>query len=260
MKEPDEAGNITIERAIVKSNNPFFIRLANEEQLQEEMGDIYIKIGAFLHGVGGYYYNGDFNNAPQQEKWKELWRKTEFKSIHSYNPNNIRATRGRGVSGMAWGQGELIATPATMARMAMSIANEGVLMPNRFIMKVSDSTIAPKEGISVANDPQYAELMTKYMKEQSAPKYPRLHIYVAGKTGTPERIVKGDRINDGWYVFFVPKANGKGHIITCIRIEKAKGSSIAVQLAGSQIIPILIQRGYIKGFEDTNSKKQSLQQ
>jgi len=54
--EPDEAGNITIERAIVKSNNSFFIRLANESQLQEFMGDLYLKSGMFLHGVGGYYY------------------------------------------------------------------------------------------------------------------------------------------------------------------------------------------------------------
>ena len=30
--------------------------------------------------------------------------------------------------------------------------------------------------------------------------------YVAGKTGTPERIFKGEAINDGWYVFFAPKA------------------------------------------------------
>ena len=40
--EPDEAGLINIERAIVRSNNSFFIRLANEEQLQEEMATLYI--------------------------------------------------------------------------------------------------------------------------------------------------------------------------------------------------------------------------
>ena len=38
--EPDEAGLITIEKAIVKSNNSFFIRLANEEKLQEEMATL----------------------------------------------------------------------------------------------------------------------------------------------------------------------------------------------------------------------------
>jgi cell division protein FtsI/penicillin-binding protein 2 len=54
--EPDEAGNITIERGIVRSNNAFFIRLANEQQLQEEMGTLYLQTGMFLRGVGGYFY------------------------------------------------------------------------------------------------------------------------------------------------------------------------------------------------------------
>jgi cell division protein FtsI/penicillin-binding protein 2 len=77
-EEPDETGNITIERGIVKSNNPFFIRLANEERLEEEMGTLYLQTGMFLHGVGGYYFEGDPTNETQQNKWRELWRKTEF--------------------------------------------------------------------------------------------------------------------------------------------------------------------------------------
>jgi cell division protein FtsI/penicillin-binding protein 2 len=251
-EEPDETGNISIQRGLVKSNNPFFIRLANEEQLQEEMGDLYLQTGMFLKGVGGYYYEGNFNNATQQNKWKDLWRKTEFRSIRSYNPNNIRATRGRGVSGMAWGQGELIASPSALARMACGIANNGILISNRFVMKVSDSTLPVKPGIAIARDSQYARLITQYMKEQSAGKFSKLGIYVAGKTGTPERIVKGERINDGWYVFFAPKMNGSGHIVVCIRIEKCKGSSVAVRLAGSHVIPVLLKRGYLKSFNEKN--------
>ena len=79
-------------------------------------------------------------------------------------------------------------------------------------------------------------------------KLPRLGITVAGKTGTPERIFKGRRINDGWYVFFAPKANGTGHIVTCIRIEDAKGSSEAVRLAGKYVIPYLIATRIYKKF------------
>jgi cell division protein FtsW (lipid II flippase) len=249
--EPDEAGNISIERAIVKSNNSFFIRLANQERLQEEMGTLYLQTGMFLHGVGGYYYENELNNTEQQNRWRELWRKTEFKSINSYNPNNIKRTRGKGVSGMAWGQGELIATPAAVARVAAGIANNGALLPNRFVMSVSGKTLLPEAGVRIAKSPQYAKHLTDYMLEQSANKAERLGLKVAGKTGTPERIWKSERINDGWYVFFAPKANGSGHIVTCIRLEAAKGSSEAVRLAGSYVIPVLIKRGYIKSFEKT---------
>jgi cell division protein FtsI/penicillin-binding protein 2 len=168
------------------------------------------------------------NNQEQENKWREIWRKTEFRSLRSYNPNDIRRTRGRGVSGMAWGQGELIATPISIARVSAGIANGGVLVPNRYVMKISDSSIASEKGFLITKDEKYANLMTRFMLEQSASKVNRLGIKVAGKTGTPERIVKQQRINDGWYTFFAPKAKGGGHIVVCIRIEDAKGSSVAV--------------------------------
>ncbi|HVG40731.1 MAG TPA: hypothetical protein VM888_03890, partial [Chitinophagaceae bacterium] len=80
-------------------------------------------------------------------------------------------------------------------------------------------------------------------------KIDRLGLKVAGKTGTPERIWKKQRINDGWYVFFAPKSKGGGHIVVCIRIEATKGSSDAVKLAGKHIIPLLLERGYIQSFD-----------
>ena len=247
--EPDEAGLITIEKAIVKSNNSFFIRLANEQQLQEEMVTLYMKSGMFLRGVGGYYFENDAGNTSQQEKWRALWRETEFKSLKRYNPDNIRRTRALGISGMAWGQGELVATPASVARIASGIANNGIMIPNRYVLDISGNATKSKKGIAIAGDTLYAQYLSTYMREQSAPKRNRLGILVAGKTGTPERILRGESINDGWYVFFAPKTNGNGHIVVCIRIEGTKGSSDAVALAGSRIIPLLLERNYIKSFD-----------
>ena len=247
--EPDEAGLITIEKAIVKSNNSFFIRLANEEQLQEEMATLYMQSGMFLHGVGGYYFESETSNNAQQNKWRTLWRETEFKSLRRYNPENIRRTRAIGISGMSWGQGELVATPAAVARIASGIANNGLMMPNRYVLNINGKTIDSKPGVLIAKDSLYAQYLSTYMREQSAPKKNRLGMLVAGKTGTPERIVKGESINDGWYVFFAPEANGQAHLVVCIRIEGAKGSSDAVRLAGKHIVPLLLERNYIKSFD-----------
>lgn len=251
--EPDETGSINMERAVVKSNNVYFIRLANEEALEEEMATVYQQTGMFLRGVGGYFYQRDTTAIFQQEKWRELWRKTEFRSREHYDKANIRATRGLGISGMAWGQGELVATPAAVARLASGIAAGGVLVPNRFVLKISDSAIAVKKGTVIALEPQYAQLLTGYMKEQSAGRVADLHLKVAGKTGTPERIVKGRRINDGWYVFFAPKPSGAGHVVVCVRMEDCRGSSEAVKLAGRTVIPALLDLGYIKSFEAVNT-------
>ena len=246
--EPDEAGLISIERAIVRSNNSFFIRLANEEKLQEEMATLYLQSGMFLHKAGGYYFENETGNYKQQEKWRDLWRKTEFSSLRRYNPNNIRRTRAIGISGMAWGQGELVSTPAAVARVASGIANNGMMIPNRFVLSVNGTATSSKPGVQLTNDTLYAQQLAEFMKKQSAPKKGRLGILVAGKTGTPERIFRGEQINDGWYVFFAPKANGPGHLVVCIRIEAAKGSSDAVKLAGKHIIPLLLERNYIKSF------------
>ncbi|WP_276090027.1 FtsW/RodA/SpoVE family cell cycle protein [Pedobacter sp. JY14-1] len=247
--EPDETGVITLEKAVVKSNNVYFIKLANEEHLQDKMTELYQKTGMFLHGVGGYYYEPGKVTPEQQQKWHALWERTEFNTKPRYDPSNIKRTRAKGISGMSWGQGELIATPAAVARMASGIANGGTLMTNRFVLKVNDSLTSVKNGIKLADQPGYAALMTDYMLKQSAGKVWTLKLTVAGKTGTPERIWKQEQINDGWYVFFVPKKTGGGHIVTCIRIESTRGSSKAVLAAGQHVIPALLKLGYIRDFK-----------
>lgn len=243
--EPDETGTISMERAVVNSNNVYFIKLANEEQLQEDMASLYLKTGMFLRGVGGYYFERDTANLKQENKWRELWRRTEFNTKPKYDPARIRRTRAKGISGMAWGQGELIATPAAIARLASGVSNNGILIPNRYVLKISDSTTAVKPGIKLASDPQYATLLKDYMIKQSINKSYALKLKVAGKTGTPERIWKGERINDGWYVFFAPNKSGKGNVVVCIRIESTRGSSKAVLLAGQHVVPALKALGYV---------------
>jgi cell division protein FtsW (lipid II flippase) len=252
--EPDETGVIGMERAIVKSNNVYFIRLANEEALEEDMVTVYQQTGMFLRGVGGYFYQRDTANVFQQARWRDLWRRTEFRSRLRYDKNNIRATRGLGISGMAWGQGELVATPAAIARLASGIAHNGTLIPNRFLLKTGDSLIGVTKGTPIAREPHYAHLLTDYMLKQSAGKAGELGIKAAGKTGTPERIVKGNRINDGWYVFFAPKPGSKNHIVVCVRIERSKGSSEAVSLSGRHVIPALLDMGYLKSFDAEKAK------
>lgn len=248
--EPDETGRIDMERAIVKSNNVYFIKLANQEHLGLPMADLYMKTGMFLHGVGGYYYGRKEGTADREQAWLDLWKKTEFSS--KYDERDIYRNRATGISGMAWGQGELIATPAAVARLAASIANKGVLVPNRYVLKVSDSLVKTKPPEALAKDPVYASLLKRYMIEQSAGKAAQFGIAVAGKTGTPERIVKKKKVNDGWYVFFAPDGSGKGYTVACIRIEATKGSSEAIRLAAQHVIPVLVQKGYMSSIATGN--------
>lgn len=147
---------------------------------------------------------------------------------------------------MAWGQGELISTPAGIARLAAGVANNGTLLANRYVLKISDSSLAVKKGVQLAKDPEYAKQLTNFMIKQSAAKTELLKVAVAGKTGTPERVWKQQEINDGWYVFFAPKVSGSGNVVVCIRVESTRGSSDAVKVAAQHVIPFLLDRRYIK--------------
>lgn len=241
--EPDEIGQIDMQRAIVRSNNVYFIKLANEEKLAPQMTRLYGQTGMFLNGVGGYYYSRKQPDQEQLEAWQEYWDKTVFAS--PYRPAQLYKFRASGLSGLAWGQGELVATPAAVARLAAGIANDGLLIPNRYTLDVAGQKVLSERGIHLADRSDYAAFIKSYMIEQSAGKRAVFGITVAGKTGTPERMLKGKKINDGWYVFFAPDPHGSGDTVVCIRIEASKGSSAATSLAADTVIPILRQYGYL---------------
>ncbi|SDL77364.1 FtsW/RodA/SpoVE family cell cycle protein [Pedobacter antarcticus] len=245
--EPDETGNINMEQAIVRSNNVYFIKLANEAKLGEQLASLYLKTGMFLNGVGGYYYGRKTVDPEQIEKWTKYWNKTVFNL--PYHPENIYKYRASGISGIAWGQGELIATPAAVARVASGIANHGEMIPNRYALSLNGKTVPVGTPVKLADKASYANLIQSYMIRQSAPRSAAFGISVAGKTGTPERMLKGKKVNDGWYVFFAPDGHGNGETVVCIRIEATRGSSDATRLAAETVVPILRQQGYITSIQ-----------
>jgi cell division protein FtsI/penicillin-binding protein 2 len=103
--------------------------------------------------------------------------------------------------------------------------------------------------VQIAKDTAYAWLLKQYMIDQSSrPGKQKIHnLRVAGKTGTPERIVKGIKQSDGWYVFFAPTPDNKSYTVTCIRIETGQSSANAVIVANA-VAKILQKRSYISSF------------
>ena len=117
-------------------------------------------------------------------------------------------------SGLAWGQSVLTATPVSIARMAGAIANKGLLMPSRYVLQEAGQQPAGRKGSQTSA--RYRLCMvakTIHDRPSSRPGKQKIHnMIVAGKTGTPERIVKGIKQSDGWYVFFAPYSRQEIHI------------------------------------------------
>jgi cell division protein FtsI/penicillin-binding protein 2 len=152
-------------------------------------------------------------------------------------------------SGIAWGQSVLTATPASMARMAGAIANQGILQPSRYCLEEAGTIMGVEEGVQVCKDSAYASVLKQYMIDQSStPGRQKVRSSkVAGKTGTPERIINGLKQQDGWYVFFAPKPDGKSYTVACIRIEEGQTTANAVVVANT-VANILQKREYMGSF------------
>jgi cell division protein FtsI/penicillin-binding protein 2 len=243
---------VDMHEAIVNSSNIFFIRLANENNLEDQMAALYQATGMRLNQRGGYDYTR-LNDTRKQyadlASWREDVLSNDRKAYN--NPNNKGTTkRYRSLfSGLAWGQSVLTSTPVSVARMAGAIANKGLLQPSRYILQEAGQSASPIESVRIANDTAYAGLMKQYMIDQSS-RPGRLKIrntIVAGKSGTPERIVKGIKQSDGWYVFFAPTPDNKSYTVACIRIETGQSSANAVIVANA-VAKILQKRAYIVSF------------
>ncbi|MFD2572739.1 FtsW/RodA/SpoVE family cell cycle protein [Spirosoma soli] len=251
-RESEPCGeSVDMRRAIVRSSNVYFIRTANDNKLDNELADLYLATGMNVDLIGGYSFSDTHTDA-ERAKIRQHWQDSSFVVRRQLYQSLQYPRRYRSeFSGLAWGQGQLTSTPASIARMAGAIANDGVLQPSRYVLNRAGKPQPVRTGQAIARQPDYATQLEEFMIEQSNPSGGQSKISavrVAGKTGTPERIVLGTQRNDGWYVFFAPTPNGRSHTVVCVRIELAESSADAVQLANSVVAPILQQRGYLGSF------------
>ena len=243
---------VDMHEAIVNSSNIFFIRLANENNLEDQMAALYQATGMRLNQRGGYDYNYLRDGRRESADLADWRSKTLNNDRKSYNNPEYAHTTKRyrsDFSGLAWGQSVLTATPVSIARMAGAIANKGILQPSRYVLQEAGQQPASAEAMRIANDTAYAGLLKQYMIDQSSRpgKQKIRNMMVAGKTGTPERIVRGVKQSDGWYVFFAPTPDNTSYTVTCIRIETGQSSANAV-LLGNAVANILKKRSYIASF------------
>ncbi|WP_338876158.1 FtsW/RodA/SpoVE family cell cycle protein [Spirosoma sp. SC4-14] len=242
--------SVDMRKAIVRSSNVYFIRLANDYKLDNELADLYLTTGMNVDLIGGYSYTDTHTNE-ERTAIRQHWRDSSFVVRRQLYQSDRYPRRYRSeFSGLAWGQGQLTATPGALARMAAAVANGGILQPSRYVLNRSGKPQPLLVGQPIGK-PEYATQLTDFMIEQSNPSGGRRKISearVAGKTGTPERIVLGKKENDGWYVFFTPTPDGRSHTVVCVRIELGDSSADAVRLANTVVAPILRQRGYLGSF------------
>lgn len=243
--ESEPTGLVNMQRAIVNSSNIYFIRLANEHKLDPEMQTLYDAVGMRLAQKGGYYFSN--TTSPTQLSINHaVWQREVFAKNRSFyvqpDRQGKRIRYNSEFSGIAWGQGQLEATPLAMARMAGTIANRGELQASRFLLEQAGKSIPKEKPVQLAQQQGISRLLKGFMLDHSSGLISGLS--VAGKTGTPQRILNHRFVNDGWYVFFADSPKLNAPLVVCIRIEEGGSSARAVALANQVIVPELMSLGY----------------
>lgn len=180
--------------------------------------------------------------------------------------------------GMAWGQGMLTATPLNMARVVSVVANDGRFMPTRYVLQRGTGADAHAEPLAQPVElmpASSARLLRSYMQKESdrhrrngkaLPTSNDATLRMGGKTGTPERVSSATlraergadghlhwvypRLNDGWYVFFIPSRRQQAPLAVAVRLERlgwgsGNTSGAAVSFVADTVIPALRRAGYV---------------
>ncbi|WP_083927683.1 FtsW/RodA/SpoVE family cell cycle protein [Niabella aurantiaca] len=244
--------NVDMRAAIVHSSNVYFIKLANDKKLQASLFDLYDALGMNILNRGGFHFQRpeDYDS----EKYFKEWDRFVARRKGIFNNQRLMNTRRRlqsPYSDLAWGQGELSATPLHLAKMSGALADSGMLQPSRFLFRSWNNKAVLQKETPITNQPQIASLISDFMREQSAKVAAASGLEVHGKTGSPERdklIKKGEkrirkRVTDSWYTFFVVSPKLKAPVAFAIRIEEIGNSEYAKTLAVA-ILKQLKSAGY----------------
>jgi cell division protein FtsW (lipid II flippase) len=142
---------------------------------------------------------------------------------------------------IGYGQGDVVATPLRMARVAAAIASDGRLRDARWTK--SAESIEP----AVFLDPESARLLARYMRDavltgtgRSLREHP---LRIAGKTGTAE--VAG-KPSHSWFVGFAPYGPSTRRIAFAVIIENAGYGSANAAPAAGEIVSAASAAGLLK--------------
>lgn len=248
--------------AIVESSNCYFINLVNENGLFWALDSIYESTGIAIGNTVPYYFTYKVN-VERQNIFREKVRQNQSVALAKYlkrTNEGSHKSMNEGEWRWAWGQGyknyELQASPLNMARVASAVVNKGKMPCTQYVLPKGEyAKILRKENEIRLLSSKSAELLKGYMKAESDNQKLRngvtLPNTVGGKTGTAERYryvtVSSAAIkhNDGWYMFFVERQDGKHPLAVCVRMERGSGSKAAVRLTESVILESLYANGYI---------------
>jgi cell division protein FtsW (lipid II flippase) len=139
-----------------------------------------------------------------------------------------------------YGQGDVVATPLRMARVAAAIASKGIAREPRI------DAAAPRAPGDAILPPASAALLARYLRDAVVTGTGRSlrghRVAIAGKTGTAE--VAGQR-SHSWFVGFAPFGDAPRKIAFAVLIENAGYGGLAAAPAAGEIVSAAAELGLL---------------
>jgi cell division protein FtsI/penicillin-binding protein 2 len=198
IQDSEPHGTVDLEKGIVVSCNAFFAQLGDYD------------VGA-----------------------EPLWTTANLLGILSATPNTADQLK-KSLPQSSYGQGQVVASPFQMARVAATVANGGTMPQGRW---VTDETNARTGEPQVVLSADLAATLGKFMREVvtqgTGRKAGTTSVPMAGKTGTAEL---ADAPSHAWFIGFAPYGTGTRKIAVSVLVENGVYGGTNAAPAAAQIV------------------------
>ncbi len=143
----------------------------------------------------------------------------------------------------SYGQGQVVASPFQMARVAATVATGGAMPQGRWITDETNPRTAPPQSVLTADA---AATLAKFMREvvtSGTGRRAEASVPIAGKTGTAEL---ASAPSHAWFIGFAPYGAGPRKIAFSILVENGVYGGAAAAPAAAQITEAALQLGLIQ--------------
>jgi cell division protein FtsI/penicillin-binding protein 2/cell division protein FtsW (lipid II flippase) len=143
----------------------------------------------------------------------------------------------------AYGQGEVVASPFQMARVAATVANNGAMPQGRWLADENNGRSAPP---AVVLSPDAATTLGRFMREvvtSGTGRRGAASVAVAGKTGTAEL---ADAPSHAWFIGFAPYGGAARKIAFSVLVENGVYGGTAAAPAAAEIVNAAVKMGLIQ--------------
>ncbi len=208
IQDSEPHGTVDLEKGIVVSCNAFFAQLGSYD------------VGA-----------------------EPLWTTANLLGILSASPNTAEQLK-KSLPQSSYGQGQVVASPFQMARVAATVANGGAMPQGRW---VTDETNVRGDAPQTVLSADLAATLGKFMREVvtqgTGRKAGTTTVPMAGKTGTAEL---ENAPSHAWFIGFAPYGTGTRKIAVSVLVENGVYGGTSAAPAAAEIVNAAAKLGLVQ--------------